>query len=460
MRRLVCVGVNHRRAPVELRERVAFSSEQLIEALTQLKAAPFCDETIVLGTCNRVEIYAAGSPDTTPYHLSSFLHTFHGLDEGVLDAHLFRLVGEDAVSHLFRVAASLDAIVVGEPQILGQVKDAYFRAAGVGTTGPVLNRAFHRAFSVAKRVRSETDIASSAVSVSYAGVELARKIFGDLGGLDCLLVGAGDMGELAARHFVERGARLVVTNRSFDRAIRLAETYEGIAREYVELPQLLEEVDIVLSSTSAPGFIIDKAMVKKAAKARRYRPLFLVDIAVPRDIDPSVADIEGVFAYDVADLAQVVEQNLEQRRGEAERAEDIVRMEVLKFSKRQRELRAVPTIKALREHFLGVAEAEAARTLQKLGPEVTDKQRQRIEAMASSIVNKVLHGPVTHLKSIATRGGEAGNELLVAVQELFALQIEEASAAADTERVMAEARAAEDAFNQQELEQRLAAHSG
>lgn len=443
--RLICVGVNHRRAPVELREKVAFASDRLDDALAALVRIEGIHEAMVLSTCNRVELYAAGDPDTTPYRLGAFLHEFHGVGEGKLDEHLFRLVGEDALSHLFRVAASLDAIVVGEPQILGQVKDAYFRAAAQKTTGPVLNKSMHRAFSVAKRVRTETRIATSAVSVSYAGVELARKIFGDIAGRDCLLVGAGDMAELAARHFVERGARVIVANRSFERGRALAEAFDGVARQLSELPQLLEEVDIVLCSTSAPGFVITKDVLKKAVKRRRYRPLFLVDIAVPRDIDPRAAELESVYVYDVDDLQDVVADNLEKRTHEADRAEDIVREEVLRFAKLTREQRAVPTIKALRQYMLDVALAEAGKTLVVLGDKASEKQKKSVEAMAKAIVNKVLHEPINRLKEQSARNDPHAADLFLAVQDLFPLVLED-EGDKDAEAVLLEAQAAEDAI--------------
>lgn len=445
--RLICVGVNHRRAPVELREKVAFPADRLDDALVEILKREGITEAMILSTCNRVELYAAGDPDTTPFRLGAFLHEFHDIEEGKLDEHLFRLVGEDALSHLFRVAASLDAIVVGEPQILGQVKDAYFRGAAQKTTGPVLNKAMHKAFSVAKRVRTETRIATSAVSVSYAGVELARKIFGDIVGRDCLLVGAGDMAELAARHFVERGARVIVANRSFERGHTLAENFGGVARELSELPQLLEEVDIVLCSTSAPGFVITKEMLKKAVKRRRYRPLFLVDIAVPRDIDPRAAELEGVYVYDVDDLQEVIADNIEQRRNEADRAEDIVREEVLRFAKLTREQRAVPTIKALRQYMLDVASAEADKTLVVLGDKASEKQKRSVEAMARAIVNKVLHEPITKLKEQSARNDPAAADLFAAVQELFQLVLEDESDA-DSEAVLREAQEAEDAISE------------
>jgi glutamyl-tRNA reductase len=453
VKRLVCVGVNHRRAPVELREKVAFNGDEIERALPEMVKLEGVNEALVLSTCNRVEVYVAGEPDTSPYQLTQFLHKFHGIEEGVLDEHMFRLVGEDAASHLFRVASSLDAIVVGEPQILGQVKNAYHKAAGVGTCGTTLNQVFHKAFNVAKRVRTETAIASSAVSVSYAGVELARKVLGEITGLQCLLVGAGEMGELAAQHFVERGAQLLVMNRSYERAHRLAEQYGGAARDITELWDMLTRVDIVLCSTSAPNFVINKDMMKRAAKKRRFRPIFLIDIAVPRDIDPAVGDVEGVFCFDVDDLAEVVEENLEIRRSEADRAEDIVREEVIGFAKKTRERRAVPTIKALQKLANEVAAAEMEKTLAVLGDEATKKQKKSVEAMGKAIVKKLLHTPLMKVKEQSLKGSVDGADLLGALQDLFDLELEDEGDAEATAKVLAEAEAAEDAFDEDAAEE-------
>ena len=422
---LICIGVNHRSAPVELRERLAFNAESTQKALHDLKSMDGIREALILSTCNRVELYVAGDSETAPYAVKNYLAQTCQISYDRLDAHLFYLVAEDATRHLFRVASSLDAIVVGEPQILGQVKDAYFLASGCRTTGPVLNRCFHQAFSVAKQVRTETAISSSAVSISYAGVELARKIFGDISGMDCLLVGAGEMGELAAQHFIERGARLLVTNRSFERARRLADKFAGHARELSELPQLLTEVDVVLCSTSAPGFVITREMVRRASKSRRYRPLLCIDIAVPRDIDPAAADVDAVYVYDVDDLTQVVEENLESRKSEADAAEAIVNAEVQHFQQRVREQKAVPTIKALRNQLLEIARVESDKTLVVLGDQASERQKKSVEAMARAIVNKILHAPTTKLRNQAQHRQENDVDLLGAVHELFELDLAE-----------------------------------
>jgi glutamyl-tRNA reductase len=457
---LICIGLNHRRAPLELRERIAFPSEDLDDALASLVSLEGIQEAAILSTCNRVEIYVAANEESAAFAVTKFLHSTHGIEEKSLDDHLFCLVDEDAVSHLFRVAASLDSVVVGEPQILGQVKNTYFRAAAAKTTGPVLNRVFHRAFSVAKTVRTQTDIAGAAVSVSYAGVELARKIFGELGGLSCLLVGAGEMGELAARHFVERGAQLLVANRSYERAHRLADTYGGVAREMSEIPRLLEDVDVALCSTAAPGFVITKEMMKSVVRTRRFRPIFLIDIAVPRDIDPNVSKLEGVFSYDVDDLSDVVEENKETRRHKAEEAELIVRDSVIQFAKEQRELRAVPTIKALRRMLENVAATEAEKTLSLVGENLDEKQKKSVESMAQAIVNKLLHKPTTRLKQSSARGSTGSQELLRSVQELFDLEIPRDAHADDVERVLAAAEAAEDAFDEDAAVEKLVAAGG
>jgi len=445
VRELCCVGVNHKSAPVELREKVAFSADHVEDALRAMLALAGVRESLVLSTCNRVELYAVGDPETTPFVLKAFVHRFHELREGVLDEHLLHRTGDEAVKHLFRVASSLDAIVVGEPQILGQVKEAYFRAATARTTGPVLNRTFHRAFSVAKRVRTETKIAAAAVSVSYAAVELARKIFGDLTGLSCLLVGAGEMGELAAKHFVERGARLLVANRSFERAARLAETFGGAGREMSELPSMLNEVDIVLVSTGAPHHVVTKEMVQRAAKARRYRPLFLIDISVPRNVDPAAGRVEGVYVYDVDDLAAVVEENLDTRRAEAARAEAIVVDEAARFSRAMSEQSAVPLIKALRNKAIEAATAEAQKTLLVLGDGATEKQKKSVQAMAQAIVAKLLHEPITRLRAEGAKGEAAQPELFQLAIELFGVTPEHDEAGADADAVLREAEAAVDA---------------
>jgi glutamyl-tRNA reductase len=440
LRAFCCVGVNHKTAPVELREKVAFSPESLVVALPQLVALDDVDEAVVVSTCNRVELYVAGDRDRAPVAVAAFLRAFHGLADGVLDDHLVHRSDDEAVLHLFRVAAALDAIVVGEPQILGQVKDAFFHAVSARSAGPIVTRAFHQAFTTAKRVRTETAIASSAANVASAGVDLAASIFGDLNGVDCVLVGAGDMGELAARHFGAAGARLTVANRSLERASRLASDVGGVARDLVELPRLLVDADVVLVSTGAPTHIVTLDMVRAALKHRRYRPLLLVDISVPRNVDPRVAELDNCYVHDVDDLGSVVEENLARRADEAHKAEAIVREEVARARRARAERRAVPLIKALREKLQGLAAIEAEKTLAVLGPQASEKQRRSVEAMANAIVAKVLHEPMTRLKAAAAGNHDDDAALLSAAATLFGVELDDDGV--DAARALAEAEAA------------------
>ncbi len=415
---VLCVGLNHKSAPVEMREKVAFKAEDLPGRLNALRGMPGIREAVVLSTCNRVEIYVAGQEPEASASMATFLHQAHGVPQGTLTTHLYTHVGEDAVRHLFRVGSSLDAIVVGEPQILGQVKDAFRASTDAFCVGPVLSKVFHRAFTVAKRVRTETGIAQNAVSVSFAAVELARTIYGRLDGRVCLLVGAGNMGELAARHFVQEGATLWVVNRSYERAEALAQTYSGTARAFNDLALLLEKVDVVLTSTGAPGYLITKELMKPVMRARRYNPIFLIDIAVPRNVDPRVTDVDNVYAYDVDDLGRVVDQNLEKRRAEAARAEALVGDEVTTFRAWWQNQTVTPTIKALRARAMTVMEAEVRKTLGGLGPNVTEKEKKSIQAMANALVNKLLHEPLATLKD----GGPDQADLAQAVRRLFNLK--------------------------------------
>lgn len=445
-RRLSCVGLNHTSAPVELREQVAFSVDALARALPELVDKDGVDEAVIVSTCNRVEVYVGGDVDRAPVAVRTFLHEHFGLKASALDDHLLHRSDDDALQHLFRVASALDAVVVGEPQILGQVKDAFFHAVAAGTTGPVTTRAFHRAFTTAKRVRTETRVATAAANVASAGVDLASSIFGDLAGLACVLVGAGDMGELGARHFAKAGARLTIANRSLERATRLAEEVGGSACTIDALPRLLIEADVVLVSTGAPTFVITVDMVKAVLKARRYRPLLVVDISVPRNADPKIAALENCYVYDVDDLATVVDGNLSKRAEEAKKAEAIVVVEVERARKARATDRAVPIIKALRERAAAIAGAEADKTLAVLGDTVTDRQRKSVQAMANAIVSKLLHEPMTRLKSAASvDADEASAEFLAIAATLFGLVDTDgdaaSSAAADVLAAAVEAEA-------------------
>ncbi len=439
-RRLSCVGLNHKSASVELREQVAFAADTVEMALAELVAKDGVDEAVIVSTCNRVEVYVAGDVDSAPAAAREFLHEHFGLKAGTLDDHVTHRGEDEALTHLFRVASALDAIVVGEPQILGQVKDAFFHAVSAKTTGPITTRAFHRAFTTAKRVRTETRVAAAAANVASAGVDLASSIFGQLAGLSCVLVGAGDMGELGARHFAKAGARLTIANRSLDRATKLADDVGGSATSIDSLPRLLVEADVVLVSTGAPSFVVTADMVKRALKARRYRPLLVVDISVPRNADPQIAELDNCYLYDVDDLAGVVDENLKVRQTEAQKAEGIVAAEVSRAQRERATERAVPVIKALREKATAIAQAEAEKTLAVLGDAVSERQRKSVEAMANAVVAKLLHEPMTRLKAAAAAGADVQSaEFLAAAAALFgisdaalpAASADEALAAAD-----------------------------
>lgn len=419
---IVVVGLSHKSAPVEIREKVAFPGDCLHEALRNVRDVPAVHEAVIVSTCNRVEIYAAARHrEEGVAGLCRFMAEYHGVPDPALRPHLYVYAGPEAVRHVFRVASSLDSMVVGEPQILGQVKDAYEAAAEGAATGLVLNRFMHKAFSAAKRVRTETRIAQSAVSISFAAVELARKIFGSLEGKHVLVIGAGEMCELAATHLMENGVTGVqVTNRTLARAQALAEKLRGRALPFEQFRQHLHEVDIVISSTGAPHLVVDVEDVRSAMKERRQKPMFLIDIAVPRDIDPRINDLPNVYLYDVDDLQGVVDANKKERAKEAEKAEQVVGEEVEGFLSWLKTLEVTPTIRALRERFEAIRQAELEKTLKAFGEGLTDKQRRSLEAMGQAIVNKILHQPSMCLKRQAE---DPELEISVeAVRRLFGLE--------------------------------------
>ncbi|RUM88922.1 MAG: glutamyl-tRNA reductase [Thermodesulfatator sp.] len=425
--KILLLGLNHRTAPVEVRERFALEKRGR-HPLAHLRAyLPEVEEAYYLSTCNRVE-YLLVTPERerTLSGLKDFLSQETGLPRADFEPHLYLFEDLEAVRHLFRVACGLDSMVLGEPQILGQVKEAYREAAGrYRTTGPILNRLLHRTFSVAKRVRTQTGIGSYAVSVSYAAVELAKKIFGSLRGRVVLLVGAGEMAELAAQHLLAAGAqRLLVANRTLSRAVELAERYRGEALSLEELAEALLSADIVISSTGAPGFVITRELVRPLLRARKHRPLFLVDIAVPRDVEPALNELENVYVFDIDDLQQVVEENLSRRKKEALRAERLIEEEVLKFERWLQELAVYPTIKALKEKAEEIRRRELARTLPRLR-NLSPEEREALEVMTEALVQKLLHAPILYLKTGYHR---LGREAIGTVRRVFDLdgELEEA----------------------------------
>jgi glutamyl-tRNA reductase len=422
---IVLVGLNHKTAPVEVRERLAFNDEVLAESLRALVDGELVREGLIVSTCNRVEVLAAspGQKATDAVgRLSEFLSRVRSVPVELFSGHLYTHADEAAVRHVFRVASSLDSMVVGEPQVLGQVRHAYSLAVEAGTAGRVLHKLVHHALRVAKRVRSETGIAASAVSVSYTAVELGRKIFGSLKGATVLLVGAGEMAELAAQHLAGAGAaRVLVTNRTYETAQRLAVTFGGEAVEFGALEEALAQADVVICSTGAREYIITPEMAERARAARRNRPAFYIDISVPRNVDPAVAKLANLFVFDVDDLQAVVASNLREREREAERAELIVEAEVTQFQQALRDLDIGPTVGALKDKLRRIAHDEFERQRSRLG-ELSPEQEQAIEAMLMSAVNKISH-PVIHRMR---RSYETGEDTEVqAWREVFGLEEKE-----------------------------------
>lgn len=424
---LFVVGISWRTAPVADREKVAFRDEEVPEALAELLSSASIGEALLISTCNRVEIYGATGQDATATALESataearrFLCNSRGVDVESMAPKLFEHTDDAAVQHVFRVASALDSLVVGETQILGQLKAAYGVSVKSGATGPVLGRCLERAFGTAKRVRTETGISHGAANVSSVAVELARRVFGQLDGKSVLVVGAGKMSALAARHLRSNGAGMIlVTNRSSERAEILAEEVDGAARPWDQLQSLLSIADVVISSTGASDPILTKKLLKKVVKARRYKPLVIIDIAVPRDAEPAIAKLDGVYLFDIDDLEAVVASNMKERAKEADSAQRIVDAEVERFRGWLRSQRVVPTIKTLRKHFSDVARAEVEKALANLSPDATEEQRaQAMRRLGDVIVNKLLHTPMTALKAGDERDIEA---LVQAAQRLFDL---------------------------------------
>jgi len=421
---LVVVGLSHKTAPVALRERFAVPDDALGDAAGRVRAAVGCRESFVVSTCNRVEVYAAFEGDRpTDDALTDVLASVGQATRGQVSPHAYHHAGPEAVRHMFRVASSLDSLVVGEPQILGQLKGAFEVCRNAGQTGPVLTRALDRAIGVARKVRTETGIGRSSVSVSSVAVDLARQIFGDLSACTVLLVGAGKMGELAARHFKAHGAReLLVANRNFDRARSVASALGGHPRGLDELESLLQQADIVVTSTGAPGYLVTTGSMRRIVPARKYRPIFFIDIAVPRNVEPTINALENAYVYDVDDLSGIANENLAERRREAEAAEQIVEDEAGRFLRDLAGQSAAPTIQALRRKADAIRDAELERAMRRLSG-LDDKQRKAIEMLADGITNKLLHGAFTTLKHAASEDRSDASAALV--RQIFRLDDEE-----------------------------------
>jgi glutamyl-tRNA reductase len=419
--KLLLTGVSHNTAPVEVRESLAFRAEDLPRALQDLRSRAGVNEALILSTCNRVEITVTTEDSIDPQTTVDLFLTDHKpVPADGIGPHVYRYEGREAIHHLFRVAASLDSMVVGEPQILGQLKVAYTAAKDAGAVCGWLDGLLTRAFGVAKRVRSETGIGQMAVSVSYAAVELARKIFGSLAGRTVMIVGAGKMSELAARHLRRSGASHVfVTNRTHDRAMEMARLFQGTPVEYDRFHATLPEVDILIASSAAPHYILNKEEMQRVIAARRNKPAYLIDLAVPRNIDPSVNDVANVFLYDIDDLQEVVNANLRERMKEAERAETLVSEEVERMMARLKVVEITPTIVGLQEQLEQIRSAEIEKARRRYGP-FTPQQEEALEAATRAIINKVAHGPISELRVQA--GKPDGAHAVALIKKVFHLR--------------------------------------
>ena len=425
MSRLFTVGLSHRTAPVELRESVDFSRGGTGAALAALAERGVGKELVVLSTCNRAEIYAVGGPEA-PDAVARFFAEYHELPLAQLSDHLFVRRGDDAARHLFRVAAGLDSLVVGEPQILGQVKSAYSAASDRGFTSAIINRLFHTAFGVGKRVRTETGLSEGAVSVSYAAIALARKIFGDLTGLSVLILGAGGMAKLTGTHLkAQRVREITISSRTLAAAERLARQLDGQAVPWSEMTPALASADIVITATGASEPVLTRATVSDVVGPRRHSPLFIIDIAVPRDVEPSVGDLNQIILYNIDDLQGIVKETLTRRSSELERAEAIVSEEVAKFSAWLHSRDVIPTVVALRDRFEAIRQSELARLDAKLSS-LPPEARARVEEITQLLVQKLLLAPTEQLKS--TRDEHLIATYSDALNRLFRLGAEEAAA--------------------------------
>jgi glutamyl-tRNA reductase len=418
--KLLLAGVNHRTAPLQLRERLAYRTEEIPAALMEIQARG-AKEALILSTCNRVELTAALDDNFSVETLiESLLSHRTGLSVDEILPHIYRFENSAAIRHLFRVASSLDSMIVGEPQILGQLKQACSQARDHGAIGTFLDTVLTRAFNVAKRIRSETEIGQNAVSVSYAAVELAREIFGSLHKKRVLIIGAGKMSEGAARHLIRAGAAgILITNRTAERAQDLARLFQGEVVPYEQFPQRLSEVDIVITSSAAKGFVVTPEMIRRALDARKNQPMFLIDIAVPRNVDPAVAKIEHAFLYDIDDLQRLTEQNLKTRLDVAQHAESIVTDEVARLEARLREREVVPTILSFQEQLETIRGEVLGRYRGKMG-HLTADQEETLEALTHAIVNKIAHAPISEIRKQAADSADV--EFVSVMRRLFRLR--------------------------------------
>lgn len=420
--KVLVIGVNHKTANVDIREKLAFNGPKLEEGVFGLKKVPEVREAAVLSTCNRVELYiCANKRGAAADHIKDFLSSFHGMQRQDFEKSLYVHEGEDAIRHIFRVSSSLDSMVVGEPQILGQIKDSFDFALNKKTTGVLLNKLMKKAISTAKRVRTETKIAENAVSISFAAVELAKKIFTNLTGKSFMLMGAGEMAELAARHLMNNGVQdVMVVNRTYERGCELAREFNGKPVKFENFLTELVHMDIIICSTGAPSYVLLKEQMHKVMKERKHRPVFIIDISVPRNIDPEINKLDNVYLYSVDDLQEVVDTNIHGRKIEAEKAEKIIDEEVDKFIRWMSSLDSVPTIVALRQRADEI-KAEEFEKLKGRLPGLDEEKLKAVEYMAAAIINKLIHPPTVALKEDT----EDRDELIAMIKKLYGINGEE-----------------------------------
>jgi len=421
MRDIVLLGLNHKTAPVDVRECIAFTADETDRALAMLRGNPLIGESVLFSTCNRIELLMAVDEREAAVTIAKkFIAEFKKVPLSQFENALYQYVGDEAVRHTLQVAASLDSMVVGEPQILGQMKEAYRKATVEKTSGVILNKLIHRTFFVAKKVRTETGIGDHAVSISYAAIELGKKIFGDLEGKRVMLVGAGEMAELAVEHLIRnRAGTITVANRTFARGVELANRFRGKAIKFEEIIDCINDVDIVISSTGASEYVLRKKQVKAAMKSRRNRSLFFIDIAVPRDIDPDINRINNAYVYDIDDLKEIVDENIEDRNREAVKAQRIIDEAVIGFRKWVDTLEVVPTIVSLRGKVETMAKQELEKTLGSLS-HLSETDKRAIERMTGALVKKILHEPTDFLKKDGCRGNKSA--ALDLTRKLFNLE--------------------------------------
>lgn len=423
MPEIILIGANHKTAPVALREKLSFSEEETEAALEIFKKDTGIKEAIVFSTCNRTEILYIPETGDQVDQVIAFISNYKQIDVAEFKSALYVHRGEMAIRHLFNVASSLDSMVVGEPQILGQIKQAYRMAVGCNSSGVLLNRMMHKAFSVAKRVRKETGIGDNAVSISYAAIELANKIFSDLSRKSVMLLGAGEMAELAVEHLISNRVKtILVANRTFKNAVELAQKFNGQAVAFEERIEALKDVDIIISSTGAADYVMTRDDVKKIMKKRQHNTLFFIDIAVPRDIDPKINDISNAYVYDIDDLKNIVESNLEQRGKETVKAKRYIDEAVVKFEQWMESLAIVPTIKALNDKISAIVEMECNKTLSHL-KHLDPKDVEAIQRMSKAIASRTIHDPILFLRNT---GDHRDDSLYLNVtQQLFNIKIPE-----------------------------------